>query len=265
MALFTDEYVSDLSDLLAYESNLGEVSAAEGIDLEAKIRLAHVEVGASLEATSQRPGNVYFSNGGGSQSSGGEANQGRFDLNQVVVTPALKLLHTFQTLSIVYRDAYNRKLNDRYLPKWREYKELSRWAWDLLTQTGIGVSLMPLPRPSEPSLDWVSSGLDLGPKFVRMTWTGSGGKESAGSVEQAVAVPAVNALRVTPPSAPPEANGWNIYVGGASGTVTGQNAAPLTLETAWVMPESGMIVGDALGTGQEADLFKTVPRFVQRG
>ena len=84
MALFTDEYVSDVSDLLAYEANLGEVSAAEGIDLEVKIRLANTEVGASLQATSQRPGNVYFSNGGGSRSSGGEANQGRFELSQVV-------------------------------------------------------------------------------------------------------------------------------------------------------------------------------------
>lgn len=265
MALFTDEYVSDISDLLAYESNLSEVSAAEGIDLEAKIRLAQVEVGASLEATSQRPGNVYFSNGGGSQSSGGEANQGRFNLSQVVVTPPLKLLHTFQTLSIVYRDAYNRKLNDRYLPKWREYKELSRWAWDLLTQTGIGISLTPLPRPSEPALDWTAASLDLGPMFVRMTWTDAAARESAGSVEQAIAVPEGNALRVTPPSAAPGATGWNVYAGESSGAVTRQNATPLALGSAWVMPPPGVIAGEPLGTGQQADLFKTAPRFVQRG
>ena len=57
-----------------------------------------------------------------------ETNPSRFELSQVVVTPPLKLFHTFQTLGIVYRDAYNRKLNHKYLPKWREYKELARWA-----------------------------------------------------------------------------------------------------------------------------------------
>ena len=182
-----------------------------------------------------------------------------------MVTPPLKLLHTFQTLSIVYRDAYNRKINDRYLPKWREYKELSLWAWDLLTQTGIGISLAPLARPSEPMLDWVSSSLNLGAVFVRMTWTGAAGGESAGSVEQAAAIPSGNALRVTPPAAPENATGWSVYVGESSGAVLRQNGTPLAVESAWVMPESGMETGEEMGPGQAADLFKTVPRFMQRG
>ena len=116
MALFTDQSVSEISDLIAYEANLPEISSAEGIDLETKIRLAQTELLAHLEAASQRPGNVYFAQGAGWQSTGGEANLSRFALNQVVVTPPLKLWHTFQALAIIYRDAYNRKLNDKYLP-----------------------------------------------------------------------------------------------------------------------------------------------------
>ena len=181
MALFTDQFVSEVSDLTAYESNLPEIAAAEGIDLQAKLQLAHTEVGAQLEAASRSPGNIYFANGAGWQSSGAETNPSRFELSQVVVTPPLKLFHTFQTLGIVYRDAYNRKLNDKYLPKWREYKELARWAWDLLLQTGIGITSGPLPRPANPTLDWVSSSLSATALFVSMTWLGSTGAESAGS------------------------------------------------------------------------------------
>ena len=109
MALFTDQSVSEVADLVAYEANLPEVSSAEGIDLETKIRLAQTEVRTHLEAASTRPGNVYHARGAGWQSTGGEANLSRFELQQVVVTPPLKLWHTFQTLAIIYRDAYNRK------------------------------------------------------------------------------------------------------------------------------------------------------------
>ena len=52
MALFTDQSVSDISDLIAYEANLPEISGAEGIDLETKIRLAQTELSAHLEAAS---------------------------------------------------------------------------------------------------------------------------------------------------------------------------------------------------------------------
>ena len=265
MALFTDELVTQVSDLLAYESNLGEISAAEGIDLDIKIHLAHTEVGAKLDAASRRPGNVFFPGGGGRTLGTGGATQGRFELNEVVVTPPLKLTHTFQTLSIVYRDAYNRKLNDKYLPKWREYKELARWAWDLLAQTGIGVSSAPIPRAKAPALDWVSSMLTLVPLFVSMTWVGPQGAEGAGSAEQAIAIPPGNTLRVMPAAGSESAVGWNVYVGESSGSLTRQNAAPIAVGATWTLPASGLVAGEELGAGQAPDLFKTAPRFSQRG
>ena len=213
MALFTDQNVSDISDLIAYEANLPEIAGAEGIDLATKVKLAQTEVAAELEAATQRPGNVYFTEGSGWQSSGGETNLSRIDLHNIVVTPPLKLWHTFQTLSIAYRDAYNRKLNDKYLPKWKEYKELARWAADLLFQTGIGITTTPIPRTPLPTLDWVSSTLGGMAVFARATWVGANSSEGAGSVEQAISVPTGNALRVTPPNAPSGVTGWNVYVG----------------------------------------------------
>lgn len=264
MALFTDEYVSDVSDLLGYETNLPEVAAAEGVDLTAKLKLAHIEVGAQLQAASTRPGSVYQGQTG-VWNSGGDANLSRFDLAKVVVTPPLKLWHTFQTLAIVYRDLYNRKVNDKYLPKWNEYKELTRWATDLLFQTGIGVTWDPLPRPEAPILDWVSGPHAAATLFAAITWGNSAGEESAGSVEQAISLPDASALRITHRTPPAPAKNWNVYVGTVSGNVTRQNPSPLPLFTPWVTPMSGLVEGSPLGEGQAPQVFRTVPRFLQRG
>src|SRR5688572_22204961 len=148
MSLFTDGSISDVQDLVAYEANLPDVADAEAIDLVSKLWLAQSELGAELGAAAIGPGNVYWA-------SEPRAGYGRFELQKVVVTPPLKLWHTFQTLAIIYRDAYNRKLNDKYLPKWTEYKELARWAANLLYQTGVGLVIQPIPRPDAPALDWV--------------------------------------------------------------------------------------------------------------
>ena len=265
MALFTDQSVSEVADLISYEANLPEVSSAEGIDLETKIRLAQTEVGAHLEAASSRPGNVYYTRGAGWQSTGSEANLSRFELSQVVVTPPLKLWHTFQTLAIIYRDAYNRKTNDKYLPKWKEYKELANWASGLLFQTGIGITSCPVARPQQPALEWVSSTLGGMALFVRITWVGPKGVDSSGSLEKAIAIPSGNAIQVTPPTSPAGATGWNAYVGESSGMAVRQNSEPLDLEAAWVMPGTGLAAGQSIQDGQLPEVFKTVPQFLQRG
>jgi hypothetical protein len=274
MALFTDGSISNVQDLINYESNLVEVAGAEGIDLATKITLAQSELGAELGVAALRPGNIYWI-GPSWNSTGAEINLSRFDPSQVVVTSPLKLWHTFQTLAIVYRDAYNRKLNDKYLPKWNEYKELARWASNLLYQTGIGVAMQPLPKPNQPALDWVIGTLAAMTVYAQMSWTNAAGTaEGAPSDEIAVQVPANQALRVTPPSVPasplPPAlpygiAGWNVYVGGASGAGTRQNTQPLALGQPWVMPATGMTAGAPVGSGQQPDFFRTVPRFAQRG
>ncbi|MEX2302303.1 MAG: hypothetical protein WD733_15285 [Bryobacterales bacterium] len=265
MALFTDGLVSQVSDLIAYEANLPEVASAEGIDLATKLQLAHTEVGAEITAASQRPGNVYFARGGGWQTSGAEGNYSRFELSKVVVTPPLSLWHTFQTLAIVYRDAYNRKLNDKYLPKWKEYKDLAQWASGLLFQTGIGIASNPVPRPASPTLDWVASSAAALAVFVRVTWVGAQGVEGAASAEQAVTVPVNHSLRVTIGEAPAGVSGWHVYAGSSSGEVFRQNAEALEPGPAWVMPAGGLISGAAVGDGQLPEVFRTVPRFLQRG
>jgi len=258
MALYTDGSICEVQDLIAYEANLVEVADAEAIDLEAKLRLAQSEVGAELGAAALGPGNVYWTG----QTA---AHFQRFDLSQVVVTSPLKLWHTFQTLSISYRDAYNRKLNDKYLPKWTEYKDLSRWAANLLYQTGVGLVLAPVPRPDKPALDAVPGTLAASAYWVRVTWFDAAGAESAPSIEAASETLVNQALRVTPPAAPSGAAKWNVYAGSASGQLARQNALPLDLGVPWIMPATGLAAGAAPGDGQQPDLYKTIPRFLQRG
>ncbi len=262
MALYSDGSISEVTDLIAYEANLVEVADAEGIDLETKLRLAQSEVGAELAVAGIAPGNVYWATPGWPVTTS-DTNTSRFKLDQVVVTQPLRLWHTFQTLAITYRDAYNRKLNDKYLPKWNEYKELARWASNLLYQTGIGVVLRPVPRPMRPAVDWVAGTLGEMTLYVRMTWV-VGSSEGAPSEEAAVDVPASQAVRVTPPAAPASVEGWNVYVGGASGAGQRQNSQPLALGQPWTMPPAGLVEGAAVGNGQEPDYLRTVPRFLQR-
>ncbi len=50
------------------------------------------------------------------------------DPGRVVVTPPLKLWHMFLSLEMVYRDAYNSQLNDRYAGKRDEFHGMVKWA-----------------------------------------------------------------------------------------------------------------------------------------
>ena len=265
MALFLDGDISTPADLAGYEADIQEVGSAAGIDLAVKLEIAHEEVGAQLTASSRRPGNVYQAGSGGWQTTGGEAALARFDVNQVVVTPPLKLWTTFQALTLFFRDAHTRRANDKYLAKWREYQEMAKWAQELLLQSGIGLVAKPIPRPLEPGIAFEGSTLGPLSMFVRMTWLDGDGRESSGSPERAVKSLNAKALRVTPKAAPAGATHWNVYVGETRGEAFKQNADPLPLGAAWVMPETGIVQGLPIGDGQAADMFLTAPRYLQRG
>src|SRR6187549_48930 len=133
MALFTDGPAATMEDLAAQDSQLLNVANAEGIDLTVKLRLAHEAVGIDLEELLQ--------DGSG------------FRPAQVVVTPALRLWHTYRTLELVYRDAYHSQLNDRYAAKRDQFRELSQWAYNRVRQSGVGITLSPIPQAGAPELE----------------------------------------------------------------------------------------------------------------
>src|SRR5579864_1286852 len=104
MALFTDRSVSGLDDLLAQDSQLFDVATVEGIDVTRKMALAQDELGVQLVTMLGRLTFMDQPLWIAPQAS----------LSRVVITASLKLWHTYRTLEMVYSDAYNSQLNDRY-------------------------------------------------------------------------------------------------------------------------------------------------------
>src|SRR5258706_8601076 len=189
--LFTDGPLSTIDHLADYEVDVRQVGAAEGINLDAKILLAQVEVGLELQAA--YPDLI---------------------LEQVAVTPPLRIWHIFQTLAVVYRDAFHRRRNDKYQPKWTEYQELAMTAAGQYRSIGIGIVMSPLAAPTVPVLAGVAGGtLPSAIYVVNATWVNSGGQESAPSPAVSISLPRSQLLRGTPPSAPPLALGWVPHVG----------------------------------------------------
>ena len=50
MALFTDGNICSTEDLRQYESSILDVASTEGIELEAKLKLAQREIGVAITA-----------------------------------------------------------------------------------------------------------------------------------------------------------------------------------------------------------------------
>lgn len=235
MALFSDGAISTVGELMAYESALLEVARVEAIDLTAKLRLAGEELAIELAAFLAR-------------------DESGFSLGQVVVTDALHKWHTFRTLSLVYRDAYNRQLNDRYEGKWKEYDLLAAWAQHALFETGVGVTTNPLPRAGVPAISSAAAAAAAATYYLSVTWR-AGLVEGAGS--EVTAFPAAEGTVpvVAVSGAPASATGWNVYAGYSDSTLTRQNQAPLGLAETWTAPAAGLREGVPLGNGQAPELF----------
>src|SRR5690242_14119693 len=107
MALFTDGPLSGIQDLSAYDSQLLDLASAESIDLTRKLAAAQDDLAVELSVLLA---NLKFPQ----QPSWLTP---RPDLANVVVTHPLKLWHIYLSLEMVYRDAYNSELNDRYAGK----------------------------------------------------------------------------------------------------------------------------------------------------
>lgn len=262
--LFTDGHISTIEELSAQDSSVLDVSSTEAINLTAKLGLAQEELGIELRAALAR-----------SRLSGNDsmfwwpgdpvANTSRYQLRDVVVTPALRLWHTFYTLALVYRDAYNSQLNDRYLGKWRQYRDLAGWASDRLFQAGIGTVSDPLPIAEVPELTAQPGNFSALTNYVQVSWLNARREEGMSSPVASLDTLDQTTLQVRPVNPPIQVKAWNVYAGDTVNTISRQNTSPLDLTEVWVEPSSGLVSGTAPGTGQEPNYFRSVPRVLQRG
>ena len=254
MALFTDGPVSGMEDLTAQDTQLPTVAAVEGIDVTQKLRLAQEELSLELEA--------MLDGSRGSEQLFWQA--ARANIDGVVVTPALKLWHTYRALELVYEDAYSSQLNDRYAAKRVQFQERVKWAYEKLLQTGIGIVRSPLRQAATPRVTGAPGNLPDGTYYVAVSWTNADGEEGAASVPATLATTA-STLVVQTANPPEGAAGWNAYVGAAPEDLWQQNESPIAIGQTWLQPDALKAQGRAPGCGQSASYLKPVPRRLMRG
>ena len=259
MALFTDGPPSSIEDLTAQDSQLLDVASVEGIDVTRKLALAQDELALELDALLTRSSYVDQLSWLAPQP----------DLGSVVVTPALRLWHTFRSLEMVYSDAYNCQLNDRYAGKRDQFHSRAKWAYDTLVEAGIGVASVPVPRAAMPVLTAAPApapGIPLPNEtyYATMAWVNSAGEDGACALPETIAISGSSLLVQTGGVPPGTAAGWNVYVGAGPDSMALQNRVPIAIGQTWLQP-APLAAGRPPGPGQRPNYLKPVPRSIQRG
>lgn len=234
--LLTDGNPNDTIALQVYESAILDVAAVETIDLDAKLTLATEEVSeVVLDILLDHTRAVYP-----------ESNLRRTrGVSDVVVTAPMKRWHGLHTLALVYRDAFNNQLNDRYEVKWREYEELSGNARQHTMKLGIGLSLNPIPQAQVAVLSQVSGGGAGGTFYAQVSWVSATGQEGTPGEVTALGLAQGNNLMVEAVNPPAVATGFNVYTGTTADTTTLQNSSPIAVGQSFTMPDSGLLAGAA--------------------
>ncbi len=251
MALFSDGQITTIDDLRQYESSVLDVANSEGIDLDAKLQLADRELGVQLtefllqERSCPEPAR---------------------SLNRVVVTEPLAQWHSSHSLALIYRDAYNSQLNDRYLGKWTEYDKLARAAKSRCLEMGIGIVSDPIAQAELPDCGATSGGSLLAQTYyIQVAWQNASGGVGAPSDLLPVNCNASTVLSVTPVHPPASATGWFIYAGLTDSTVRCQNVTPLVLGSTWFSPVTGLGSGVDSPAGQKPESYIKQRRRLPRG
>lgn len=255
MALFSDGPISDAEDLQRYENDILNVATAESIDLGAKIMLAQQDLANELLLFLFRRSCL------GDYSLAARRSQG---LRDVVVTEPMRQWHVQRTLSLIYRDAYNNQLNDRYQGKWAEYEQLARVSAQTYFQIGVGLVADPVPMAGAPALSSVPGTAAGGLFYVAVTWVNATGQEGAPSKFVPLGTSNGQQLVVTVSGPPQDVTGWNAYVGTSPGSLTLQSQNSTENSSSWTMI-SGPNPGAPLPTGQPPTWFVVDHRVIQRG
>lgn len=255
MALFTDGPIYGTIQIQDYENAILDVTRTESIDLDAKARLAQEEIGNEI---------LLFLLRRQSSTDVPAASRRRLGLIDVAVTGPLQQWHALKTLALVYRDAYNNQLNDRYKGKWAEYEQLAKVSAQTYYQIGVGVVARPVAKGAGAMLALVPGSGVKGTYYVATSWTTSDGQEGSASDVNEITAPEGQRISVTVADPPEIAVGWNVYAGDRPDLLSQQNSAPISLGAPWTM-EGALIRGKAQGSGQLPTYYVADHRVLERG
>src|SRR5665213_40332 len=263
--LLTDGSPNGTEDLRVYESAILGLANLEAIDLGVKLDLATDEIAeVVLDFLLDHAGTnlQLFSP---FQIGTPTARRRMIGVSDVVVTRQMKRWHAVHTLEIVYRDVFNNQLNDRYQPKFLEYRELTRNAREHTFHFGVGLALTPIPQAQVPVFSAVAGLIPETTYYARVSWVGASGQEGAPSEMTAYGAPA-GSLPVVQMTAPPSAaTGFNVYLGLTPDGLALQDPAPVPVGQSFTLPGTGMAAGAGPGNGQAPDTYISGGWMLRRG
>lgn len=258
--LLTDGNPNTTDDLRVYESAILDVASAEQIDLNAKLGLATEELSQDVvdilldhtRALDPQFGVLQWNT------------RRKLGVSDVVVTRQMKRWHAAHTLESFYRDAFNNQLNDRYLAKFNEYREVAQNAKTHTVRYGIGLVVTPLPEAPMPVISSASGQAPETIYYIQVSWVSAAGQEGMPSLPTTLdsAAGSVPVVSVTNP--PAGATGFNVYMG-LSTAVTLQNSTPVPVAQNFILPSTGLVQGRAPGNGQSPDVYVTGGPLLRRG
>ena len=253
MALFVDGPVITVDTLTEHDSNVLAVSAAEGINLFTKILIAHDLLYSELErlirASSSR--NVWCSAA----------------VDGVAWTRELTIWQVYESLALIYQDAYYTQLNDRHRARAQQYGVLANRARLGLIERGLGIVTRPLRRPPQPTVNVLPAAETGGTFYVCATYSDGFGFESAPSVVLSIEIVEGNAADLAVgPMVVQNAVGWNLYAGTSPDQMMRQNDFPIGLGMDWFyLPSIPPASGQTPPAGQVPDQILPLNRVLQRG
>ncbi len=255
MALFTDGSINSIADLQAYENGILALAGAEGIDLGGKMQLAQDDIGSQLLMFLLR--RMPYQDFHWSQ-------RRARGVSDVAISPAIRQWHAHYSLALIYRDAYNNQLNDRYSAKWAEYEQLAKRSRDAALAIGVGLVADPVPKPAPPILSGIAGAGVGGNFYAAVAWLNQAGMESSPSDTANISLNVGEQLSVAVFNPPSNAAGWNVYLGVSPGALSLQNDALIPVATSWT-PTGALVQGSAPGTGQQPTWFLVDHQVAERG
>ncbi|HYI96452.1 MAG TPA: hypothetical protein VEX68_23115 [Bryobacteraceae bacterium] len=212
--LFTDGTILSIQELREHDNFVLDVASTESIDLSSKLAVAQREIGYEIQSflTTRRAS---------------------AELSNVVVNQQMRDLLATHVLSIVYRDAYNLHLNDRYLGRWKEFTRASERGLMRLYQNGIGITTVAVAQAAKPTVT-VSpdGGLASGMYAIHTAWqhiSGTIGERSPAMIVDCSG----GSIGVDPGRAPINAVGWHVFAAELDSPASRQNHSILAPETVW--------------------------------
>lgn len=146
-------------------------------------------------------------------------------------------LQTYQDQFWALRDPFPWQVPSGFFP-------LQLSAWPLASSPSPAGTAPPLAPALSPSS---GGSLAAATYYVKSTYVTAQG-ETAASIESRLAVAANNLLVVGSPGpdATGTATGWNVYIGTATFAETLQNTSPISINSTFTLPTSGLVAGGAV-------------------